>query len=172
MAARIVHFGVDSCHRLWVLKNAGYSVDDCQSVVQLRAALQSGTHADAVAFTESERLAPDKVVEVTRAHSSAPLILFRETRIDCVESVFDLVVPVLEPPETWLMEIAALIAKGQAIRASSEALVRRAIVLRQEVAAVCRRTREERKQRSLRERLKPNDPWDSVRGKPEPPREG
>lgn len=79
MAARIVHFGVDSCHRLWVLKNAGYSVDDCQSVVQLRAALQSGTHADAVAFTESERFAPDEVVEVTRAHSSAPLILFRET---------------------------------------------------------------------------------------------
>lgn len=117
MAARIIHFGADNCHRLWVLKSAGYFIEDCQSVVQLHAALQSGSDPDAVAFTENERFAPEEAVAVTRSHSSAPLILFRETHNDCMESVFDLVVPVLEPPETWLNSVAALIARRRAVRA-------------------------------------------------------
>jgi hypothetical protein len=116
MAARIIHFGADNCHRLWVLKSAGYFIDDCQSVVQLRTILQSGIDPDAVAFTESERFAPEEAVEVARSHSSAPLILFRETHNECAESAFDLVVPVLEPPEAWLNSVAALIARGRPVR--------------------------------------------------------
>ncbi len=170
MAARIIHFGADNCHRLWVLKSAGYSIDDCQSVVQLRTVLQSGIDPDAVAITESERFAPEEAVEVTRSHSSAPLILFRETHNDFMESVFDLVVPVLEPPEAWLTNIATLIAKSQAVRARSEALVRQSMLLRQETAVVRRRARAER-ERSAQGRPGPPDPWRSVRGKMEPPRE-
>jgi hypothetical protein len=170
MAARIIHFGADNCHRLWVLKSAGYFIDDCQSVVQLRTALQSGINPDAVAFTENERFAPGEAVEVTRSHSSAPLILFRETHNDCVESVFDLVVPVLEPPEAWLTSVAALIAKSQAIRASTEVLIKHSMALRQGAEEVCRQTRKER-ERSRHESVKPVDPWTSLRGKLEPPRE-
>ncbi len=170
MAARIIHFGADNCHRLWVLQSAGYSIDDCQSVVQLRTALQSAIDADAVAFTESERFAPDEAVHVTRSHSAAPLILFRETHNDCAESVFDLVVPVLEPPESRLTNIAALIARSQAVRANSQGLSRKSSVLRQETAAVRRRFRAER-QRSIQECSMPSDPWDRVRGKPGPSRQ-
>ena len=167
MAARIVHFGWDTCHRLWVLRNAGYSIDDCQSVVQLGAALRSGAHPDAVAFTESERFAPEEAVELTRSHSSAPLILFRENHSNFAESTFDLVVPVLEPPEAWLTSVAELIAKFQVIRAQSEALAKRSFVLRQEAAAVRRQTREQ-VGRSSQERSRPHDPWAHVRNESEP----
>jgi hypothetical protein len=170
MAARIIHFGADNCHRLWVLKSAGYFIDDCQSVVQLRTVLQSGTDPDAVAFTENERFAPEEAVEVTRSHSSAPLILFRETHNDCVESVFDLVVPVLEPPEAWLTSVAALIARSQAIRASSEALIKQSMALRQDAMDACRQSRKER-ERSRHQSVMPADPWKRVRVKTEPPQE-
>lgn len=170
MAARIIHFGADNCHRLWVLKSAGYFVDDCQSVMQLRTVLQSGMDPDAVAFTEAERFAPQEALEVTRSHSSAPLILFRETQNDFVEWAFDLVVPVLEPPEAWLNSVAALIAKSQAIRARSETVVKQSMALREETAAVHRQSRAER-QRSAQGCLAPPDPWLSLRGEIEPPQD-
>ena len=105
---------------------------------------------DAVAFTESERFAPEEAVGVTRSHSSAPLILFRETHSNFAESVFDLVVPVLEPPEAWLNSVAELIARCGPSAPSSEALIRRSIVLRQETPVVRRQARAEREPVSAR----------------------
>jgi len=115
MATRIVHFGEDTCHRLSVLKSAGYFVAKCDNVEQLQAALQSEYGADAVLMTDRDGEVPQDAMKVARTYSSAPLILFRDTNRNIAEIGFDLVVPVLTPPEQWLDELGVVIKRSQAI---------------------------------------------------------
>jgi hypothetical protein len=119
MAGRILHFGADTCHRLPVLENAGYTVERCTSLAALREALEDGEAPDALVMTETEKDSPREAVRLARAHSPIPLILFRETQRSLGEDGFDLVVPILHPPEAWLAEIAALIATSAQIRGRS-----------------------------------------------------
>jgi len=149
MGARIVHFGSDTCHRMPVLKSAGYSINDCRSLAQLHYALQICAEADAVVMTEPDRVAPDSAISIARSSSTAPLILFPGRRLEYKESDFDLVVPALTPPEQWLSDIAALIQRSQAIRAQSQSLVDQSS-LRREAEAARKKSRLER-ERSRRE---------------------
>jgi hypothetical protein len=146
MGVRIIHYGVDDCHRVPVLKFAGYSIADCQSIVQLRAALQSTEDPGAVVMTEIEDMAPRRAVSIVRSTSSAPLVLFpgRASGIFEFEFEFDLVIPVLTPPEQWLSDMAELIDRWFALRARTHALSAQSALLRLESSRAVRKSQQER----------------------------
>ncbi len=146
MGARIIHFGFDDCHRVPVLRCAGYSIADCQSIAQLHAALQSTEEARAVVMARVQDLAPQRAVSITRAISTAPMVLFPCGAADLDESEFDLVIPALTPPEQWLSDIADLIQRCHSLRSQFHTLRAVSIVLRQESADAVRRSRHERRQ--------------------------
>src|SRR5215472_12463406 len=47
MIAKVVHFGTDDCHRLMVLRSAGYLVEDCACLEQLSGFLAGDAELDA-----------------------------------------------------------------------------------------------------------------------------
>ena len=122
MAARVIHFGQDDCHRLMVLRSAGYSVDDCGSLMQLRARLATGASAEALLMSDAGGVEPDEAIALARTRSSLPVILFRSTNLAYEETGVDLIVPCLTPPEIWLDEVEALIAKSRIVSAKPEGL--------------------------------------------------
>lgn len=150
MAARVIHVGTDSCHRLPVLESAGYEVDTCISVPELRIALTSVKQLDAVLISEGAEGAHSDAVSVARSHSTAPIVLFRETQLSFAESPFDLVVPILISPQVWLEDIAALIARCRALRANAQALCDQSAELQRQSRAVRASSKRER-QRSKQE---------------------
>jgi len=151
MAARVVHYGVDECHRLTVLRSAGYAVDNCSSLPQLREALSTEGKPQAVFVTEDDRDSPRPVISIAKSCSSAPLVLFRRSNAIFDEENFDLVIDSLTPPTQWLNEVQELIVNGQTLRARSRELVRESAHLRVESAAAREKSRTER-QRSRKER--------------------
>lgn len=145
MASRIIHVGTDRCHRLPVLKSAGYTVETCISVPELRNALTAEEQLDAVVISEGVGGAHPDAVSLARSHTSAPIVLFRETQLSFAESPFDLVVPVLAPPQAWLADIAALIAHSRSLRADARALCNGSAELRRASAAARAKSEGERK---------------------------
>jgi len=114
MPAKVIHFGLDDCHRLMVLRSAGYTVDECRSVLQLREMLETGEVPDAVLISDCEGVSPLEAVTLARTFSPNPLILFRSTNLTYEDGGFDLVVPCLTPPAVWLSEVDAVIEKSRA----------------------------------------------------------
>lgn len=167
MAARVIHVGADSCHRLPVLESAGYEVDTCISVPELREALTSPRQIDAVLISEGTEGAHPEAVQVARSHCSAPIVLFRETQLNFAESPFDLVVPILISPQVWLEDIAALIARCRALRADTQALCQKSAELRRQTEAVRASFNRERL-RSRREYGKKIGPPDGLITGPDP----
>jgi hypothetical protein len=108
MAAKIVYFGADTCHRLPVLRRAGYFVENCRSAEHLAALLGSGG-IDAVLATDRDGDVPDGLVALVRSRWTVPVILFRDSNRDCNERRFDLVIAALTPPPRWLGELDDLI---------------------------------------------------------------
>ncbi len=145
MAARVIHVGTDTCHRLPVLESAGYRVDTCLSLPELRKTLAMKLEVDAVLIREGTEGALPDAVQLTRSHSSAPIVLFRETQLDFTESCFDLVVPILAPPQTWLADIAALITRCQSLRATAQALHSQSAELRHQSQLARAESTQERK---------------------------
>lgn len=167
MAARVIHVGTDICHRLPVLERAGYQVDTCISVPELRLALTSIRQLDAVLISEGSEGAHPDAVSLARTYSSAPIVLFRETQLSFAESPFDLVVPILISPQVWLEDIAALIARCRALRADSRALCDKSAELRlQSQAARASSSRE--RQRAQTEYGKKIVPPDGLVTGPDP----
>jgi CRP/FNR family transcriptional regulator, cyclic AMP receptor protein len=109
MSARIIHFGSDNLHRIWTFKNAGYTVEGCNSTTELQHLLVSGGPLDAVAVTEAEESSSENVLSMIRSASSVPVILFRRTTRDQMDPNFDLTVPISEASAKWLGNIARLI---------------------------------------------------------------
>ena len=157
MAVRVIHFGPDDCHRLTVLRSAGYSVDACNSLGQLHASLLAGGVADAVVMSDGEGVAPAEVISLARTHSSAPVVLFRGTNRAYEDSMFDLVVHTLTPPEVWLTEVDAVIAKHRVLRAHSSVLTLESARPRQEAAIVARKLRRARQAGFARSEGSPPD---------------
>jgi CRP/FNR family cyclic AMP-dependent transcriptional regulator len=114
MAARIIQFGVDDLSRLQVLRNAGYTVDRCNTIMGFREIVWSVGKADAVAFTDADGRAGEETLAMIRSASPAPLILFEGNHRARDESEFNLVVRPLTPPETWLKDVWALIERSRA----------------------------------------------------------
>ncbi|HUB28717.1 MAG TPA: hypothetical protein VL967_03430 [Terracidiphilus sp.] len=111
MVARILYFGRDTCHRLPVLASAGYSIESCDSVEELAAALRSRDAASALLVSDKEVDVAGRAIALTRSHSSVPVVVFRDSNGDPAVTCVDLDVPILTPPSQWLPEISALIAQ-------------------------------------------------------------
>ena len=154
MGARVIHYGPDDCHRVMVLRSAGYSTSDCRSLVQLRECLDRGATADALLMSDAEDFQPQEAIALAKAHLSLPVILFRSTTLTYEESGVDLVVHCLTPPEIWLNEVDVLIERSRTLRAQSQALGRKSAQLRRESALQVVRSRAERK-RSRQETSRP-----------------
>jgi hypothetical protein len=145
MGVRIIHYGVDDCHRVPVMQFAGYVIAECQSsIAQLRAALQSTQDAGAVVMTGIEDLSPQRAVSIARSRTTAPLVLFPQGTSSIFEPEFDLVVPALTPPEQWLSEMAELIDRTLDIRFRCQALRAHSALLREETATAIKKSRQER----------------------------
>jgi len=153
MAARVIHFGPDDCHRLMVLRSAGYAVDGCVSLVQLRASLLTGGQADAVLLSDGEGIASEDAAALARNCCSAPVVLFSGTNRAYEGAAFDLVVHSLTPPEVWLNDVDALIAKSRVLGGRLAALARKSSQLLEESALVVNKSRSER-MRSIQERAR------------------
>jgi hypothetical protein len=151
MAARVIHFGADSCSRLLVLEHAGYDVDDCPSIIKLCSALAARSNADAVLMTEDPRASRREAISLVRSYSPAPLILFQTVGPTFDEPEFDLVIPVLTPPREWLEKIAATIEHSRSIIADSKLVREQSVALRLESSITRQRAVFEREQ-SARER--------------------
>ncbi len=143
MGARVIHFGPDDCHRLMVLRSAGYSIDDCRSLVQLRDCLDCGATAEALLMSDAEDLQPQEAIALAKTYVSLPVILFRSTTLTYEESGVDLVVHCLTPPKVWLNEVDALIEKSRAIRTQSQVPARKSAPFRRESALAIVGTRVE-----------------------------
>ncbi len=113
MTAKVIHFGPDYCHRMMVLRSAGYTVEDCETLLELDTSLAAGDSADAVLMSDGEGVSAREAVAVARSRSTLPLILFRNTNQAYEEGGFDLVVQSLTPPEVWLNEVDALIERAR-----------------------------------------------------------
>jgi hypothetical protein len=137
MAARVVHFGIDKCHRLNLLKRAGYAVDTCNSLVQLRHALQSEIDADVVMMSDDDGCVPSDAIALTHAESLIPVIFFPSSDRSEETAWFDLVVPTFTPPEDWLLDLAIMVVRSRAIRIRSQLMIEQSGPARQEEAAVC-----------------------------------
>jgi CRP/FNR family transcriptional regulator len=122
MVARIVHFGIDDFYRLRALRDAGYSVDSCNSLAELRLILNPGVRVDAVAISETDGATPQSVITLARSVGNVPLILFQGWTRNWNESEFNLVVPVLRSEREWLKDIAALIAHNRVQLARAQAM--------------------------------------------------
>lgn len=98
MIARVIYFGPDDCHRLTVLRRAGYVVEDCDSLIQLRAVLANVADVDALLMCDSDGVSPREAVAAAQARSPLPVIFFRNANIASEASGYDLVVPYLTTP--------------------------------------------------------------------------
>jgi len=136
MAARVIHFGADECYRLKVLRRAGYDIETCSNLIQLRAAFDSGSEADAVIVNDSDGSVPLPGISLARSRTSAPIILFPDSGRTYKTEEIDLIVPSFTPPEEWLHDLANLIVRSRTIRACSQLLRRQSELLREDSAAV------------------------------------
>lgn len=142
MAARIVHFGGDGCNRLAILESAGYEVEDCGSLPELVAALNHPS--DAVVITELGGDPNESVVERIRECCSAPIILFQSLDCRCSLGEFDVVIPNLTPPRSWLDKISATIEGSRVPRAERRILTEESARLLFESAVARSRSARER----------------------------
>jgi hypothetical protein len=158
MAARVVHFGLNDCYRVDVLKTAGYSVDHCQSIERLHSNLIQFPDPDAVAIAEWEGMEPEVslAVRIARATCAAPLILFRRQDGYVKTSDFDLVIPPLAPITAWLGDLETLINSSRAIRERSSTTRAQSQLLTQQAKALVEESRRERKRSESLLKLPPN----------------
>jgi hypothetical protein len=164
MAAHVLHIGMDDCHRVAVLRSAGYRVDECYSLLQLATALERTHDADAVILTESENISPEQAVALSRGCSGLPVIFFRKSNGETIEDQFDLVIHPLTAPEKWLQEVDDLLQWSRGERDPSQALFDEEVP-----AGALRRPPQRERELSVRERARisgadPADPWNSSRG--------
>lgn len=133
MATRVLYYGEDECQRLLVLRNAGYSIDECSSIFKLRLVFDSSTLPSAVLMTDAHPPAHREAISLVRAHPPTPLILFQSNCDSLDETEFDLVIPALTPTTEWLDNVAATIARSRALVANSMAVRQKSALLTKEI---------------------------------------
>lgn len=139
MGSRIIYYGADES-RLRILRTAGYTVQNCNSLSEFRWILYSGGRADVVAFTEAVGKAPQTVMSLARS-GRPPLVLFQCRTPHYDESEFNLVVPVLTAAEEWLGDIASLIGNTRTLLQRSFELQSTSRRLRKEAGVIVEKTR-------------------------------
>ena len=119
MISKIVHFGIDCRYRLRDLRGAGYAVESCYTVSDLRLVLYVNRTLDAIIIDTSERQAPQTAIDLARSHCPGSVILFQGWTAHEEDSEFDLIIPPLTPVPKWLDDIANLISLNRTGRAKA-----------------------------------------------------
>jgi hypothetical protein len=107
-APSLVHFGVDTCFRLPVLRSAGFWIVECESMEDFSLALAS--HPDAVVLEEEPDRGAEQAIALARSGTEAPLVLFAAEPSLRIYEV-DLMIPAFTTPERWLEQIQALLGR-------------------------------------------------------------
>lgn len=109
MSRKILTFGYDACHRWAVLRLAGFTVQVCESIGELRDRLMKGSHVDAVIMVEDIVSVPQEAITATKSYFNGPLVLFQARTRSAYQGSFDLCVPILTGPSVWLPKLEALL---------------------------------------------------------------
>ena len=81
MTARVIHFGLDDCYRVQVLRSAGYEVHESESLAGLAQDLQRDPGVDAVIVSEGTARITEEAAEIARDRGASPVVLFRCSRV-------------------------------------------------------------------------------------------
>jgi hypothetical protein len=109
MAARILHFGLDQCHRIAVLRRAGFYVTEAASLYEVHLLFRSRLPFDAVVVSEDDRTDPREVLELVQRKTKVPVLLFRKANREIDRRGFSYVSQPLDSPGHWLNERALLV---------------------------------------------------------------
>jgi hypothetical protein len=173
VSALVIHFGVDDFHRIPLLKQAGYVVEDCPSAGRLHSALLQFPEPDLVAVTEHEETDGDEAASLVRSHSTSPMVLFQGRKPLLETSEFNLVIPYLTDPQVWLGDLAGLIERSRLLRSRCRVTRERTVALRKQVDTVLAESRRElERSASLRNHSAIPDPYRQQQGWLIPPGTG
>jgi hypothetical protein len=109
MSRKLLSFGYDACHRWAVLRLAGFTVNQCDSIPELRERLMGSEAVDAVIMVEDLVSVPPEAIIAAQSYFTGPLVLFEGRYPASHRDPFDLCVPILTRPEVWLPQINKLI---------------------------------------------------------------
>ena len=150
VAARVIHFRTDDCQRLHFLRKAGYEVEVCGNILQLRTALRSEADTDAVVMNDSDGSLHENAISVVRSETAFPLVLFASSYRTYNPADFDLVVSPSASPGEWAIDFALMIVRSRVLREYSQVLRSSSARLRHESERVRIHSDKER-ERSRRE---------------------
>jgi hypothetical protein len=117
VSRKLLSFGYDACHRWAVLRLAGFTVNQCDSIRELRELLMGSHAVDAVIMVEDIVSVPAEAIIAARSYFTGPLVLFEGRYPANHPDVFDLCIPILTRPEVWLPQIDELAESSQCGRA-------------------------------------------------------
>jgi hypothetical protein len=126
-AARIVHFGHDECHRLDVLRQAGYEATLCLSEPEL---VQQVEAVAPVAVLFPRVPAKPQNIRELRNRTDIPFVVFTGSMRMAEAGSFDLVIEPVTRPEEWLERLAGVIQLSRELRKSSQLIFSQARQLR------------------------------------------
>ena len=109
MSRKLLSFGYDGCHRWAVLRLAGFTVNQCDSISELRERLMNSEAVDAVIMVEDIVSVPLEAIIAAQSYFNGPLVLFEGRYPASRRDPFDLCIPILTRPEVWLPQINKLI---------------------------------------------------------------
>jgi hypothetical protein len=113
MSRKILTFGYDACHRWAVLRLAGYTIQVCESISELRDELMKHPELDAVLMVEDIVSVPQEAITAAKSYFDGPVILFEGHSQIKNREQFNLWIPILTGPSAWLPQIEALIKTHQ-----------------------------------------------------------
>lgn len=116
-AARILHFGDDECHRLAVLKQAGYETNLCSSEPELVEQVQVVAPA-AVLFSRIPAKPHD--IQELRNRTKIPFVAFGGSTKTAKAESFDLVIEPVTTPDVWLEQFSDIILRSRQVLKNSE----------------------------------------------------
>lgn len=108
MSRKLLSFGYDACHRWAVLRLAGFTVNECGSIRELREYLMGSQDVDAVIMVEDVVSVPPEAIIAAQSYFTGPLVLFEGRYPSNPQDPFDLCIPLLTRPEVWLPQIEKL----------------------------------------------------------------
>jgi hypothetical protein len=107
--ARVLYFSAaDACRRPDVLRSVGFTVHECTAFAELAACLGAGENPDLVCVSDDGHGSAARALTLVRSLSTAPAVLFANGSEAVPESSWDLEVPALTHPGTWLSRIVEL----------------------------------------------------------------
>jgi len=118
MSLKLLSFGYDACHRWAVLRLAGFTVSQCDSIRELRDHLMGSHAVDAVIMVEDIVSVPPEAIIAARSYFTGPLVLFEGRYPANHQNLFDLCIPILTRPEVWLPQIDELAGTSHSCLAS------------------------------------------------------